>query len=276
LSGCYWIQILSAQKSSVLVENLADAGKKEVQRVRMSIESNLVFPLLRGRDVLRWSAEPRAFIIAPQDEKKHREGIAESAMKRTLPKTYAYLNAFRAGLTARADRKYYPLESPFYTMRNVADYTRHEWKVVFKDLSETLQCAVIGPAKVGGEVKPVFPDLTLRLIPVGTKEEAHFVAAVLNSSPCIVLLHCSSVGVQTQRYHPSDIEKVAIPKFDPKNKEHIALSHLAQKCELAAKDHDADLLGKSENEIDEIVGDLWGIAKGEMRAIRNSRNAIEQ
>ena len=131
-------------------------------------------------------------------------------MRRRYPLTYAYLKRFERELADRPDRKYYPEGAPFYTMRNVASYTRSSWKVVFKDLSEVLECLVVGPQSLGEDVKPVFPDLTLRLIPVASEAEAHFVAGLLNSSPSILLLHASSVGVQTQRYHPGDIGKIGV------------------------------------------------------------------
>jgi hypothetical protein len=276
LSGCYWIQILSCNNSLVVIENLSNAGKKPVKQVQTSIEPDFVYPLLRGRDVLRWVAEPKAYIIAPQDHVKQREGISTEKMKRNWPKTYSYFKEFEKQLKDRPDRKYYPEGSPFYTMRNVADYTRSTWKVVFKDLSELLQCAVIGPGVIGTEAKPIIPDLTLRLIPFESSEEAYFVAALLNSSPAVVLLHSSSVGVQTQRYHPGDIQKIALPKFDPSNESHGLLAKAAAKCHVEAKKGDLETLNALEQEIDNIACKIWGISGKELSEIRKYRNAVEK
>jgi len=276
LSGCYWVRILSERdKSSVLVENLYDEGKKKLDRTQMSVESDLIYPLLRGRNVQRWYAKPMGFIIAPQDTEKHREGIPEQRLRREFPKTYAYLKHFEKALADRADRKYYPDKSPFYTMRNVADYTRNNWKVVFKDLSEVLQCAVVGLASVAGNLKPVFPDLTLRLIPVETEAEAHYLAALLNSSPCVVMLHASSVGVQTQRYHPGDIAKVGLPCFDPRNKIHITLSELSYKCHSAMSGNFPEKITPLQLKIDKAAADLWGIAQGELKAIQDAVDEVQ-
>ena len=87
LNGCYWIRILKRlPNGDLLIENLHDVGKKKVEHVQATIEPELVYPLLRGRDVQRWKAEPSAYIILAQDPKT-RTGIPEFEMKREYPKT---------------------------------------------------------------------------------------------------------------------------------------------------------------------------------------------
>ena len=258
------------------MENLCDAGKKRVDRVQAVIESELVYPCLRGRDVRRWYGVPRGFVLAPQDVERQREGIAETEMRRRYPLTYAYLKRFERELADRPDRKYYPEGAPFYTMRNVASYTRSSWKVVFKDLSEVLECLVVGPQSLGEDVKPVFPDLTLRLIPVASEAEAHFVAGLLNSSPSILLLHASSVGVQTQRYHPGDIGKIQIPRFNEREPTHQELGRLSVEChEAAAKGQDARL-EKTEELVDRAAGSLWSLTKYEIVAVQEAVRQIKR
>ncbi|HYX31364.1 MAG TPA: hypothetical protein VE863_22705 [Pyrinomonadaceae bacterium] len=270
LSGCFWIRILSQQGKLLLIENLNRAGKKVLDQVQAAIEPDLVYPLLRGRDVSRWRAEPKAHILAPQDPNKRREGLPEAELKRAYPRTHAYLKAFESELTARADRKYYPPGSPFYTMRNVANYTRSKWKVVFKDLSEVLQCAVVGSSHVSSDLKPVFPDLTLRLIAATSGDEAHYIAALLNSSPSLVVLHASSVGVQTQRYHPGDIAKLRVPLFDPGSETHQELSTLSKRCHQLVADDMAQSLMPVEEELDATAAELWGITPQELKEIRQA------
>jgi hypothetical protein len=271
LSGCYWIRILSVEPGPrLLIANLSDAGRKVLPEIQMSVESDLVYPLVRGRDVRRWHAQPAAYILAPQDEEKHREGISEARMRKEFPNTYSFLRHFEEALSARPDRKYYPAGSPFYTMRNVAPYTRSEWKVVFKDLSEVFQCAVLGPGQVASIPKPVFPDLTLRLIPTSSAEEAHYVAALLNSSPSLVVLHSSSVGVQTQRYHPGDLKKVGVPPYDREDRTHGRLAKLSRTCHSGTAQGEAGRVADAESEIDSIAASIWSITDSELRAIQKT------
>ena len=67
--SCYWIRILAhLPNGELLIENLHDVGKKKVERVQASIEPDLVYPLLRGRDVQRWQDRNRQlYIILSQD-----------------------------------------------------------------------------------------------------------------------------------------------------------------------------------------------------------------
>ena len=90
LNGCYWVRVLEKlANGNLLIENLNDVGKIKLAQVRVVVEHDLVYPLLRGRDVGRWHAQPACFIVAPQDPVKRREGIPETEMRRKYPKTYA-------------------------------------------------------------------------------------------------------------------------------------------------------------------------------------------
>ncbi|MFB6248374.1 MAG: N-6 DNA methylase, partial [Salinibacter sp.] len=94
LNGVYWIRVLEERPNGDLViENLHDVGKIKVEHVETVIEPDLVYPLLRGRDVQRWHAEPSAHIILANRTDKL-AGIPEAEMKRRWPKTFAYLKQF--------------------------------------------------------------------------------------------------------------------------------------------------------------------------------------
>lgn len=217
LNSAYWIRIIKRlSNGDLLIENLHDEGKIKLDRIEMTIEPDLVYPLLRGRDIHRWFAKPSAYIILSQDPHK-RTGIPEKTMKLQYPKSYSYLKNFEQKLRNRSGYKsYFRSTDPFYSVYNVGPYTLSPWKIVYKDLTEVFQCAVIGSSDDPClRSKPVLPDVTSRFIGFDKKNEAHFVAALLNSHPSLTTLHASSVGVQTQRYHPSDIQKIKLPNMIP-------------------------------------------------------------
>jgi hypothetical protein len=136
-------------------------------------------------------------------------------MRKKFPKAYEYLLNFKRQLLSRktAPIRQQMKNGPFYPLLGVGPYTVSEWKVVFKDLTELFQCCVIGPEDSSMPDKPVIPDYTLRLISATSEDEAHYIAALLNSAPSVAALYFSSTGVQTQRYHASDAEKIRIPRF---------------------------------------------------------------
>lgn len=203
LNSCYWVRVLRTMPNNQLVvENLHDVGKVKLDRLQKTVEPDLVFPMLRGRDVTRWRASPSCFIIAPQDHINQREGIAEAEMKRKYPKTFEYLKHFEKQLSARRDRKYYPEGSPFYTMRNMAAYSLAPWKVVWREQSSEFQAAVVGDF---GK-KTVLPDHKLMSVPCRSSEEAHYLAALLGSSPSKLVVISYVVSTATAR-RPRGIRK---------------------------------------------------------------------
>ncbi len=263
LNGVYWVRVLETLPNGNLrIENLYDVGKIKVEQVETVIEPELIYPLLRGRDVKKWLVEPSAYIIITQDKDKQREGLPESEMKIKFPKTYAYLNKFHDKLAYRPDRKYYPKDSPFYTMRNVASYTMAPWKVMWPEVGHTVRAGVCGPNSDNS--KPSLPDHTIVAVSCSEASEAHFICSLLNSSAAQLAISSYIV------LHPSPhvLEHVAIPKFDPKDKLHLALSSLSKRAHGLAKDGKMEELAKVEGEIDQLCAKLWGLSSPELSAIQ--------
>ena len=42
-------------------------GTNEVDKKQGQVETDLLYPLLRGEDVARWNAQPSSYIIVPND-----------------------------------------------------------------------------------------------------------------------------------------------------------------------------------------------------------------
>lgn len=140
---------------------------------------------------------------------------------------------------------------------------------MFKDLTEFFQCAVIGPSDSFLSGKSVLPDCTLRFIATANEDESFYVAALLNSAPCVAALYYSSVGVQTQRYHAADVEKIMIPLYEGRDSQR-ALVRLSKSCrDSKAKENLSELVAR-EAEIDNAAAKLWGITALELKAIQEA------
>jgi hypothetical protein len=140
-NAVYWVDIvLERPDGLVVVRNLIEGAKIKVDEVTEPIEPDLLYPLLRGRDVQRWKAEPSALILMVQDPVKRR-GIDEKDLQARYPRTYGYLKRFEPALRQRAAFKRYFTRperggrvtetGPFYSMFDVGDYTFAPWKVVW-------------------------------------------------------------------------------------------------------------------------------------------------
>src|SRR5207253_7168640 len=117
----------------------------------VSMERDLIFPHIRGRDVHRWSCAPSHHIIVAQDPATRR-GVEEKTMQSRFPKTYAYLKSFEPFLRSRAAFMRYftrrgpsgkPIETgPFYSMFDVSNHTFAGHKVLIRQISEVMKGAV--------------------------------------------------------------------------------------------------------------------------------------
>lgn len=264
LNGVYWVAVVKRlAHGNLVVENLADVGKIKVTRVGVTIEPDLVYPLLRGRDVDRWRASPSACIILAQDPKT-RAGIPEKDMRHDYPSIYAYFKRFEAQLRRRSGyRQYFGPSDPFYSMYNVGPYTMERWKVVWREQSSEFQAAVVGLQKG----RPVLADHKLMTVPCGSPGEAHFLAGLLGSSPTKLAVTSYVLSTSTSTHV---LEHISAPKYIPGNKLHLQLSSLSEACHDAAAKGDTGHIGALEAEIDKAAANLWGITDDELKAIQDA------
>jgi hypothetical protein len=200
-----------------------------------------------------------------------RKCISEPEMRRRFPKAYEYLLRFRPQLLARktAPIRQQMAEGPFYPILGIGPYAVTPWKVIFKDLTELFQACVLGPGDSDIPGKPLLADCTLRLIPAESEGEAHYIAALLNSAPSVAALYYSSTGVQTQRYHAADAEKIAIPAFTRKPIQ-CQLGEISKKCHAAARVHDWDTVRQLEGRLDSKAAEFWNIGAAQVRRIEEA------
>jgi hypothetical protein len=272
MNAVYWIRVINKRPNGdLLIENLHDVGKIKVKRVQAVIEPDLVYPLLRGRDVCRWHAEPSAYIILANRTDKL-AGIPESEMKQQYPKTYAYLKQFegdpkrpeRDTLRGRSGyRQYFKPTDPFYSMYNVGPYTMAKWKVVWREQSSFFQSAAID----GQDKRPVLPDHKLMLVPLRNSREVHYLCAVLNSAPSLLAVVSYVVSVSTSTHV---LENIGVPEYQPDESWHQRIADLSRRCHAAVAKGDADAVAALEAEIDRAAAQLWGITDDELRAIQDA------
>jgi hypothetical protein len=278
-NAVYWVNIvLKRTDGLIVVRNITEGAKVKVDEVTEPIEPDLLYPLLRGRDVQRWKAQPSAWILITHLPGMGLKAIPEKEMQTDYPRTYGYLKRFEEVLRERAAFKRYFTRKdkngrivetgPFYSMFDVGTYTFAPWKVVWREVAHTLDAAVAPPF----DDKPTVPDHTLILIDCASNEEAHYLCAALNSSPV-------RLGVQAYIVlHPDPhiLEHIRIPRFDPKNPVHCRLAELSMQAHEAAKIGDEMRLREIEAEIDRQAAKLWGLSDDELRDIQQSLTELSE
>jgi SAM-dependent methyltransferase len=265
LNGAFWVEILSNQPGgTVVVSNITERAKKPIESVQAVIESDLVYPLLRGQNVSRWRSETPASVIVTHEPRAGLKAIPEKDMAIKWPKTYQYLKRFEGQLRASGIfRRYFRETAPFYSIFDIGEYTFSPYKMVFRYIASELTCAVIGSSR--GKV--VIPDHKLVLCPFDTELEAHFVCATLNSS--LVRFVVGSYSIETQ-FSTHVLEHIAVPKFDQANPLHCQLAGLSQQAHHAAASGDLVQVQAIEEKIDQLSAQLWKLSDEELREIQES------
>lgn len=133
------------------------------------MEPDLIYPLIRGRNVKKWYSSPSFYIVVPHDPKN---GKPLKEMKTTYLKTYSYLLQFQKDLEKRPIHKLWSKGNPFYSLYDIGDYSFAPYKVCWKVVAGKISgkgefsTALVEPAEdnaLGN--KTVIPDIKLILIP---------------------------------------------------------------------------------------------------------------
>jgi type II restriction/modification system DNA methylase subunit YeeA len=303
LNQIYYIKVLEKTPDGMLIiTNPPESGqKKNVKQVEARVESDLIYPLVRGRDIKKWYVEFKdKYIILPHD--KEGDPIPHHIMKTKYPYIYQYFYQFFNDLINRsggflkqkmAPYKKYPfykaekMTVPFYYVMNNVKASLAPYKVVWTRIAGAITgkavsfaCAVVEPINE----KPVIPDDGIILVEAKSPNEAYYIAGVLNSTIVRSIIASYTYELR-QETHIIDIIK--IPKFDPNNNLHNKIAELSERAHELAKCiysnnkpddckniNAKEELKKVEDEIDLAVAELYGISKEELEGFRELMNIL--
>ena len=268
LNAVYWLEVVACRPDGmVVISNITKGAKRKVENVQAVVEPDLLYPLLRGRDVSRWRAQPSATILLTHEPGMKLKAIPEGEMKTSLPKTYRYLQQFEDILRTRSGyRRYFTEDDPFYSIFNIGDYTFAPYKVVWTRIGSSMAAAVVGSA----EGKPIVPQETITLVPFSAQKEAQFVCAVTNSAPFNFAVQSYSQKGGKSFGTPSILQSIGIPQYDPEDPTHQALAEISEQAHKARATEDTERVREIEAEIDALAAQLWGLTDTELQEIQES------
>jgi hypothetical protein len=271
-NGLYWVDIKEQVKDNYKIANYYNIGKIKYLPVEAIVEPDFLYPLLRGRETKKWGFAPSLYIILAQDHLTGNKAYTEKHLSEKYPLTFEYFNSFKKELLNRTHYKkhFEAQEAPFYSTYNVGSYTFAKYKVAWKYISQRLDCCVLGEYEdknLGRKV--VIPDTKLVIISFDEEDEAHYVCALLNSSPSMFIVKAYVVETQIA---PHILNNIAIPKYEESNIIHKDLVHLSKLCheKVASGIEVIDL----EKQIDELSARLWKLSEEELRDIKESLNEL--
>jgi Eco57I restriction-modification methylase len=273
-NAVYWLRVREKLGSSLLLgENVTEGAKKKVKQQPVRVESDLVYPLLRGRDVSRWHAKPSLYILITHPSSDPKSAYEESHFRTQFPKAYAYLSEHKELLKRRVlIRK---LGWAWYALGKIGPYTFAPFKVVWREQAQRLTAAVISTEETVAGTREVIPDHKLMSVGGESADEAHYLCALIQSAPSTIAVAGYTVSTQISTHV---IENIRIPKFEPANPLHKKLPALSQRAhnlavELASHPDDGAAkwkLAEIEDAIDHAAAKLWGLSDAELNEIRKA------
>ena len=248
--------------------NVPERGKIKIAPVQAAMEKDLVYPLLRGRDVSQWAAEPVLSILLTHKKGMRLTAIKENQMQAEYPKAWRYLSKYRATLTKSGlFKRFCKATDPFYSMFNIGDYTFAGYKLVIREIAGSLTCAVIGKRNS----KPVIPDHKLVLVDTETAAEAHYLCAVLSSSAA--RLFVGSYCIETQ-FSAHIFRMLKVDRFDPAKEAHRNLAELSEEAHRSRAKGDDEAIAKIAVEIDALTAQLWELKEADAASIRTAAQGL--
>ena len=138
----------------------------------VSVEADVVFPLLKSSDVAHGRA-PRKHVLVPQ------RSMSESplTLQQRAPKAWHYLLAHQEALAARGSAIY--RGRPPFSIFGVGAYSFSPWKVAIAGLYKSLRFEKVAPL----DGRPVLLDDTCYFLPCETEADCDALIGLLSSPP---------------------------------------------------------------------------------------------
>lgn len=271
LDGLFTFEILRLPAGSpplVRIANQPDAGMNTQgeQRREGVVEPNLLWPLVKGEDVARWRlSPPHRYLLVPYDASTSPPspvGLEQCASR--YPRLFRYLQPWLARFAGRS----------MYQRDLVADFP---WALSGPVEHLRADGALVFVRYLAGEGRPAaavaFPAYDERLrrstLPLPNNksniyyaespEEAHFLAAFINSAPAQQALSTFAVSTGVT---PAALSRLPIPKFNPTHRQHMGLATLGMEAGNVASrsTEDPQTLTDIEHQIDDLV---WKLVTGD-------------
>ncbi|MDI7268073.1 MAG: N-6 DNA methylase [Myxococcota bacterium] len=257
--GVFWLDVLDVRPDGlIVVENQHDRGKREVRKVRDAIEADLVFPAVSGGDLVRYGTRSHVHVLISQNPATRapypRDWMAERA-----PLTLGYLQQFKDVLLSRGSRavREFAEQTEFYAMYGIGEYTFARYRVAWKRMASSMSATVLSNVRTPYGSKPVVSTDTTSFIVAGSRLEAHYLCAVLNSDLADAYIRSFSSGGRGFGA-PSVVQNLAIPSFQEGEQTHRRLTELSEGAHRRVERSEA--IEDIDEEVNRTVRALWNIA----------------
>jgi N-6 DNA Methylase len=253
-NAVFYLEPLTAPGSRF--RNITERAKKRRPQVEVELEPELVYEIVRGRDIQRWHLNGFGHLLFPHTVQTRMDAIGPTDLRARFPRAWDYLESQKEFLTTRNgftqwERPY--LERAFYCLQRIGEYTFAPFKVCWKFVSSDFDCVVVGPDSSG---RPRLANDKVMFIGVDNEAEAFYLCGVLSSELFRRTVMGSNVSTQIST---SAIAGLAIERFSPKNSTHKRISEACCVGHRLATRNEA--LTASLRDLNELVAELYNPAQ---------------
>lgn len=256
---------------------------------RYPIESHLIYPLVRGKDIgilsetkgeqkAAW-AFTHAYIILAHDPRNGWKPIPEGILRQSKEAWSYFMKEPTHLKKLKAKKDWSEDKGPPYMIFRLSPLKMVTFKVAYADTVTRLSACVI-PPKVEDPIlgiKSVVVDSTADIITTKNEEQAHYICALLNSTPLRSFAYTVALpkgGVPYKRFTNWTIATLPIPPYRSDLKVCKDLIKMSKEAHLAASKNDLKAVQECEAAIDEIVYPQYGLARSELEALREHHQLL--
>ena len=265
-NAIYWMDIIKKlDNGNVVISNITEKAKRKVENVEWEIEKDLIYPLVQGSDLKKWSVNTKSYILCPHTIETKMQPIDKEDMKKYYPLTYSYLLNFKKDLDERKGFAGWEKEiqkENFHAILRVGEYTFSKYKVAWRYIASEFITAVISECQdeyLGKKL--LIPNEKVMYISTDNENEAYYLCGVLSSDP---VAFCVKSYMNPTSISTHVLEKLNIANYDENDDRHLQIAEL---CKLGHNaENDVEKM-KILNEINLIVADIYNISKEAMHII---------
>lgn len=173
-----WRSGVKHDASGVMEFTLTAEGLENGLGEVVDIESDYLFPLLKGSDVGSGKGWRGKYTLVTQ----RRVGEPTDPIREAAPKTWAYLERHAVQLDGRGSTIY--AKNPRFSIFGVGDYAFRPWRIAICGLYKYLRFRLVGPM----DGKPVMFDDTVYYVSFDCEEDARRAFEKLTSASALALL----------------------------------------------------------------------------------------
>lgn len=250
-----------------LCENITERAKRAAEKVSCYLESDLIYSVIRGRDIGFWVSNPEVHVLCPHNKQTKMYPYEEEDMNKAYPLSYSYLNRMKPILIERKgfagwEKKIH--EDYFYSLQRIGDYTFAPFKVCWSYISEDFVISVIKPGDHG---KPIFPNDKVVFISYDSEHEAYFTAGILSSSPVRLSVISSASARQISA---NVIKHIKLPNYDESAPTHRKIAETCKKGHLAMAEGNLALASDCYKNLNSYVAKLFGFSADNLKDFQNA------